>query len=198
MTISERADAPKNQAEELLGAVARGWCHPTNSSKVFDPDLAIAIAAEVSALRSEIRPSRNDVLEEAVKEIERQAEYFPFSSTVQETKYIRAVRALKTNAAGKVSSHKDTDKAGGAVNPSPAAPDADPQGSTSEGAVQPLPVDRSAAPAVPCVVVAHADRLRIIARVCDQYLHLDYGKQLNEVADAIERQCERREQEEKS
>ena len=38
-------------AEELLGAVARGWCHPKNENKVFDPDLAIAIAAEVDKVR---------------------------------------------------------------------------------------------------------------------------------------------------
>ena len=41
-----------NPAEELLGAIARGWCHPKNEGKVFDPDLAIAIAAEVNALRA--------------------------------------------------------------------------------------------------------------------------------------------------
>lgn len=37
-------------AVELLGAVSRGWCHELNASKVMDTDLAIAIAAEVSAL----------------------------------------------------------------------------------------------------------------------------------------------------
>ena len=49
------ANAPSVQsqrpsAEDLLGAVARGWCHEKNANKVIDPDLAIAIAAEVSAL----------------------------------------------------------------------------------------------------------------------------------------------------
>ena len=37
-------------AKDLLGAVARGWCHPKNENKEFDSDLAIAIAAEVSEL----------------------------------------------------------------------------------------------------------------------------------------------------
>jgi hypothetical protein len=36
--------------KELLGALARGWCHPKNSGKEMDPDLAISIAAEVNAL----------------------------------------------------------------------------------------------------------------------------------------------------
>ena len=39
-----------HEAAEILGAVARGWCHDKNKHKVVDPDLAIAIAAEVNAL----------------------------------------------------------------------------------------------------------------------------------------------------
>ena len=35
---------------QISGAVARGWCHPRNKFKVMDPDIAIAIADEVSAL----------------------------------------------------------------------------------------------------------------------------------------------------
>jgi hypothetical protein len=33
--------------EDLRGAVARGWCHPLNSTKIMDSDLAEAIAKEV-------------------------------------------------------------------------------------------------------------------------------------------------------
>ena len=33
--------------EELMGAVARGWCHEKNSSKTMDPDLAMALTDEV-------------------------------------------------------------------------------------------------------------------------------------------------------
>lgn len=33
--------------EEIRGAVARGWCHPKNSAKEFDSDLAEAISREV-------------------------------------------------------------------------------------------------------------------------------------------------------
>lgn len=35
--------------DKIRGAVARGWCHPLNAAKVMDSDLALAIAAEVSA-----------------------------------------------------------------------------------------------------------------------------------------------------
>jgi len=48
-----------NPAEELLGAIARGWCHPKNAGKVMDPDLAVAIAAEVNA----IRPAHSEAVE---------------------------------------------------------------------------------------------------------------------------------------
>ncbi len=33
--------------EQVMQAVARGWCHPENAHKVMDVDLANAIAAEV-------------------------------------------------------------------------------------------------------------------------------------------------------
>ena len=33
--------------EELLGAIARGWCSETNSHKTMDSDLAVAIFDEV-------------------------------------------------------------------------------------------------------------------------------------------------------
>ena len=33
--------------EELLGAIARGWCSEKNSHKIMDPDLALAIFDEV-------------------------------------------------------------------------------------------------------------------------------------------------------
>lgn len=54
-------------AAAILGAVARGWCHPKTSDRVMNPDLAIAIAAEVSALYNGIAPTAqapqpNDVL----------------------------------------------------------------------------------------------------------------------------------------
>jgi hypothetical protein len=44
-------------ATDILGAVARGWTHAQNQKKEMDPDLAIAIAAEVSALLEWPRPS---------------------------------------------------------------------------------------------------------------------------------------------
>lgn len=36
--------------EEVLGAVARGWTHPSNSHKVMDEHLAYAIADEIEKL----------------------------------------------------------------------------------------------------------------------------------------------------
>lgn len=33
--------------EQLLGAIARGWCSEKNSHKTMDPDLALAIFDEV-------------------------------------------------------------------------------------------------------------------------------------------------------
>lgn len=38
--------------EEILGAVARGWCSEANKHKVMDTELASAIAEEVYALRA--------------------------------------------------------------------------------------------------------------------------------------------------
>ena len=38
---------------ELLGAVARGWCHDANANKVMDEELATAIAREVMPLVAE-------------------------------------------------------------------------------------------------------------------------------------------------
>lgn len=40
---------------ELLGAIARGWCHPKNSGKEVDADLAEAIVEEVRAILA-LRP----------------------------------------------------------------------------------------------------------------------------------------------
>ena len=38
--------------EEILGAVARGWCHPDNEGKTMDESLAVAIAHEIRAILS--------------------------------------------------------------------------------------------------------------------------------------------------
>ena len=39
-------------AEAIIQAVARGWCHPKNSHKTMDADLAEAIAAEIFNLNA--------------------------------------------------------------------------------------------------------------------------------------------------
>lgn len=41
----QQAEAPSREA--ICGAVARGWCHPNNSMKIMDYDLAFEIVAEV-------------------------------------------------------------------------------------------------------------------------------------------------------
>ena len=41
---------PKENWEEIIGAVARGWTYPLNTHKTFDSTLAIGIAKEVLAL----------------------------------------------------------------------------------------------------------------------------------------------------
>lgn len=47
----------KEWHEQIVGAVARGWCSKANASKVMDSELAMAIAAEVEALvRTDIHP----------------------------------------------------------------------------------------------------------------------------------------------
>ena len=42
--------------EDILGAVARGWCDPKNQHKVMDSALAIAIAKEVQKLYTSQQP----------------------------------------------------------------------------------------------------------------------------------------------
>lgn len=41
--------------KELRGAVARGWCHPKNSHKEMDADLAEAIVSEIVKLADKLR-----------------------------------------------------------------------------------------------------------------------------------------------
>lgn len=62
---------PSGVREEILGAVARGWCSKENEKKVMDPELAIAIAKEVEALfNSYLERERKGTLEEIKKELE--------------------------------------------------------------------------------------------------------------------------------
>ena len=53
--MSEEVLAPKCTGDwhkQLMGAVARGWCHTQNEHKQMDPDLALAIVEEVEAILS--------------------------------------------------------------------------------------------------------------------------------------------------
>jgi hypothetical protein len=54
--------------ELLLGAIARGWCHPENAHKVMDEELAEAIADEVLPMLVLIRSER-DRYSEALEDI---------------------------------------------------------------------------------------------------------------------------------
>jgi hypothetical protein len=47
---------------ELLGAIARGYCHPVNSSKILDPDLCSAIAEEMQNLLQNFSPNIKEEL----------------------------------------------------------------------------------------------------------------------------------------
>ena len=47
-----QAPVVQSNLEAIRGAVARGWCHPKNSHKAMDSDLALAIADEVSAINA--------------------------------------------------------------------------------------------------------------------------------------------------
>ena len=57
--------APAVPASQILGAVARGWCHPENSAKAMDSDLALAIAAEIAALLAALLPQMMATLQDA-------------------------------------------------------------------------------------------------------------------------------------
>ena len=46
--------------EELLGAIARGWCSQKNSHKIMDADLADAIFVEVEKLLKNISQSNEE------------------------------------------------------------------------------------------------------------------------------------------
>lgn len=42
--------------DEILGAVARGWCHEDNAHKEMDSELALAICSEVMAVLDTAEP----------------------------------------------------------------------------------------------------------------------------------------------
>lgn len=50
-------EGTKQRHEQIMGAVARGWCHEKNCHKTMDTDLAMAISEEVEKLiRTDICP----------------------------------------------------------------------------------------------------------------------------------------------
>lgn len=68
--------------ETLLGAVARGWCHPENANKEMDAALAAAIANEVMELLlhpqpAQPQPERQPVSEQLAHEIWSSAQLAP-------------------------------------------------------------------------------------------------------------------------
>ena len=52
MAVKEKlADVgTKEWHEQIMGAVARGWCSSANEHKTMDPDLAMAITSEIEDL----------------------------------------------------------------------------------------------------------------------------------------------------
>ena len=63
--IASMEAAKQVQLEDLLGAIARGWCHTENSSKVMDASLAVAIAKEVQSLYTHPQPVSLEAAEPA-------------------------------------------------------------------------------------------------------------------------------------
>lgn len=55
--------------EELLGAIARGWCTPVNEKKVMDSDLAIAIAEEVVKYLAAARSREQDMTTQTAEQL---------------------------------------------------------------------------------------------------------------------------------
>lgn len=49
--------------EEIMQAVARGWCHPKNEKKTMDVDLAMAISDEVVQALDKSVLSEDDMFE---------------------------------------------------------------------------------------------------------------------------------------
>lgn len=43
----------ETRKEQIMQAVARGWCHDKNAKKTMDSDLAIAITEEVLAIKQD-------------------------------------------------------------------------------------------------------------------------------------------------
>ena len=75
MTQKELEAIEEREWPELLGAVARGWCHDANANKVMDEELATAIAKEVMPFVAEAErrgerraweEARDIVMDEAV------------------------------------------------------------------------------------------------------------------------------------
>ncbi len=63
--VESSAQTPSNGGglrADLLGAIARGWCHPRNAGKTLDPELAEAIAREVNAALDPYRRDLNIVI----------------------------------------------------------------------------------------------------------------------------------------
>jgi len=58
----------KYTVEQVRGAVARGWCHPSNSHKEMDSDLALAIADEVLAMLTDERIKADEGAAQSARE----------------------------------------------------------------------------------------------------------------------------------
>lgn len=86
--------APSEPA--LLGAIARGWCHPKNSGKEVDADLAAAIASEILAINP-AQPAAAGVSDADVWELWLRvcAESDNVSTRVMIANFARAILALR-------------------------------------------------------------------------------------------------------
>lgn len=66
---------PPEHEEELVGAIARGWCHTSTSNKVMDTELAKAIGDEVRYHINKFYVSKEKIKREAGETIKRLVTY---------------------------------------------------------------------------------------------------------------------------
>ena len=50
--------------DEIIMAVARGWCHDETSHKTMDADLAMAISEEVLCITAKLEANNDELMEE--------------------------------------------------------------------------------------------------------------------------------------
>ena len=81
----------------LLGAIARGWCHPKNSGKEVDADLAAAIASEILSINP-AQPAAAEVSDAELLAAYNSIDPCNESPTDRLIRRLRAILALRPQA----------------------------------------------------------------------------------------------------